>query len=152
MKRQFIVWGGILLFGTSAPAFGQSSNYELESLRPSVEARLGINIPFGGNFKKAKDKPQISLGLRGKTLRKSQHDWTLRPLSGSQFSREVKLALTLEDTPALLLNDQHLSFEEGSYSPDGTLNALDTYDKTVLTIIGVSVAVIAGSIIIVSDD
>ena len=129
------------------PSYAQSSDYQTALKGNSVEARLGVTIPFGGDHRKAQSKPQFAIGLRQETFRPKTHDWAMRPAFEETHVRELKLSLTLEATPTLLMNNQALNL--GKDAP-GTANALDTYDKTVLTVIGVSLAIIAGSIIILS--
>ena len=75
----------------------------------------------------------------------------MHPKKG-QETRKLKLALTFKRTPSLLLNNQLLSFNGENALPEGSLNALDTYDKAILGVIGVSLVVIAGSIIIFAED
>ena len=151
MRLAYVVTTGVCFFGLSAEAYAQSSDYESLRFGQSVEARVGLTIPFGGSHKKANAKPQLALGLRSEHPRNFQHDWALRSLSEPREIREVKLALTLDSSRSFLLNDQPLRFEEESFQLEGQTNALDTYDKTVLTVIGVSLAVIAGTIIIIAD-
>lgn len=156
MKRVFTLTARLCVFalctfGFSSPIYAQSSNYETTRFKNSVEARIGVSIPFGGDHKKAHSKPQFALGLRHETARSYSHDWAMRTVSEPRDVREFKLALTMETKPSFLLNDQVLNFGDESLAPEGTLNALDSYDKTVLTVIGVSLVVIAGSIIIISD-
>ena len=122
----------------------------------SFQARATVTIPFGGHHKSADSKPQLAFGLRSETARANLSDWALRPSSEALEVRELNLALTLEESPTFLLNDQILlSTDRLAAKDDGTekesKGALDTYDKTVLTVIGVSLAVIAGSIIILSE-
>ena len=157
MKRASILTSNLYLlvlctFGLSSPSYAQSSDYVTARFNQSVEARIGISIPFGGTHKKANSKPQFALGLRHETARPYNHDWAMRSVSEQRDVREFKLALTMEAKPSFLMNDQVLHFgDDESLASEGTLNALDTYDKTVLTVIGASLAVIAGSIIILSD-
>ena len=151
MKRTLIITAGFCICGISAPSYAQSSDYENMVRGSSMQARIGVMVPFGGNYKKAQSKPQLSLGLRTKTSRSELHDWGLRPAAAPYDEKELKLALTMEATPRFLMNDQHLKFGDKPLASEGTLNGLDGYDKTVLTVIGVSLAVIAGSIIIISE-
>ena len=116
-----------------------------------MEARVGVTIPFGGDHKTAQSKPQFALGLRQETVRPKTHDWAMRPAIEQTDFRELKLSLTMEASPALLMNDQVLNFQTDALAADDTLNALDTYDKSVLTVIGVSLAVIAGVIVIATS-
>lgn len=151
MKRALILTVGLCMCGISAPSYAQSSDYETMIKGQSMEARIGVTIPFGGDYKKAQSKPQFALGLRTQTTRPERHDWALRPAAAQHDVRELKLALTLEAPPRFLMNDQHLNFRDKPLESESTLNALDGYDKTVLTVIGVSLSVIAGSIIIISE-
>lgn len=140
---------GFITLGLSTAVQAQvSPNF---TTTDSIQARATLTIPFGGDKKTAKGKPQFALGLRSETARANVSDWALRPSFEAVDVREFKLALTLDDTPSVLLNDQLLSFEDRLSANSGQVGALDSYDKTVLTVIGVSLAVIAGSIIIISD-
>lgn len=156
MKRVFTLTAKLCVFalctfGFSSPSYAQSSDYETARFEQSVQARIGVSIPFGGDYKKAHSKPQFALGLRHEAARPYSHDWAMRSVFEQRDVREFKLALTMEAKPSFLMNDQVLNFGDESLAPEGTLNALDPYDKTVLTVIGVSLAVIAGSIIILAD-
>ena len=139
---------GVLCFGLSAPSQAQVNAFTEAN---SLQARATITIPFGGDKKTAKSQPQFALGLRSETARPNISDWALRPSFDVVDVREFKLALTLDDTPSVLLNNQILTFDDELFAKPGQAGALDNYDKTVLTVIGVSLAVIAGSIIILSD-
>lgn len=150
MKRTLIITAGLCLCGLSAPSYAQSSEYENAILGQSTEARVGITIPFGGDHRKAQSKPQFVLGLRQETARPRQRDWALRPATEAANLREFKLSLTMESAPMLLLNDQVMDFGAEAAAAKGTVKALDTYDKTVLTVIAVSLAVIGGIAIAVS--
>jgi len=152
MKPALIFTLMVCATGFSSPVIAQSADYDMEHTSQSVEARIGMKIPIGGDYKKANTKPQIALGLRSEGFRGRSGDWALRANTPWRETREFKLALTLEPAPSLLLNDQVLSLGNKVIVPDGKLNAMDTYDKTVLTVIGVSLAVIAGTLIIVADD
>ena len=149
MKRAYylILTAGLCLSGLSAPAYAQSGGYDAAQFGQTVEARIGVSLPFGGDYKKANAKPQLAFGLRSE-----QRDWALPSLRQPQDTREIKLALTLEAEPNLLLNDQLMQFGGDGFTTDGARHAMDSYDKTILTVIGVSLAVIAGSIIIIADD
>lgn len=147
MRTISILTTGLCLIGLSAPAHGQSSVYDTAQFGQSIEARLGVVIPFGGDYKKPKTKPQLAFNLRSERPRNSQSDWALRPFTEEGEVREFKLAVTFERAPNLLLNNQLVSFGDSRQAPDDRLNALDTYDKTILGVIGVSLVVIAGSII-----
>ena len=151
MRLAYVVTTGVCFFGLSAEAYAQSSDYESLRFGQSVEARVGLTIPFGGSHKKAHSKPQFALGLRQEFAGPKSYDWALRPSFEDTPVRELKLSMTMEKSPTLLLNDQLLNFDEDVLAANGTANALDKYDKTVLTVIGVSLVVIAGSIIIISD-
>ena len=151
MRLAYVVTTGLCLFGLSAEAYAQSSDYEALRFGQSFEARVGVTIPFGGDYGKAHSKPQFALGLRQETARSKSFDWALRPGFEVTPVRELKLSMTMEKSPSLLLNDQLLNFDEDVLAANGTANALDKYDKTVLTVIGVSLAVIAGTIIIIAD-
>ena len=145
---------GLMYLGLASTAQAQISPDFMNT--SSVEARASITIPFGGDRKSKQAKPQFALGLRSETPRSnnfaSNHlDWALRSPFNAVERREVKLAFTLEDKPAMLLNDQVILSEGQLYAKDDNSGTLDTYDKTVLTVIGVSLVVIAGTIIIISD-
>ena len=133
------------------PSYAQTSDFERALRGSAPEARVSVTIPFGGDNKKAQSKPQLSLGLRQETARLKTQDWAMRNDFESKNFKELKLSLTLESSPKLMMNGQLLSFNADAPAAAGTANALDTYDKTVLTVIGASLAVIAGSIIILSD-
>ena len=152
MKTIFTLTLGLGLIAFSAPVHGQSARYDLGHFDQSVEARIGILIPFGGNHKKANTKPQLALSLRGEGPRHHRDAWTVSAPEKGQETRKLKLALTFERTPSLLLNNQLLSFNGENALPEGSLNALDTYDKAILGVIGVSLVVIAGSSIIFAED
>lgn len=152
MKRVLMIASILSGISLCAPANAQSAGYDMPQLHHSVEARIGLTVPFGGDYKKVAGKPQLAFDLRSDGPRSNPQDWVLRANAEPRDFRKVKLALTLEPEPSFLLNDQVVRLGDNDLSPDGTLNALDTYDKTVLTVIGVSLAVIAGSIIIISDD
>ena len=148
MRLAYVVTTGVCFFGLSAEAYAQSSDYESLRFGQSVEARVGLTIPFGGDYGKAHSKPQFALGLRQEIARPKSFDWALRPGFEVTPVRELKLSMTMEKSPSLLLNDQLLNFEGDALAANGTADALDNYDKTVLTVIGVSLVVIAGSILI----
>ena len=152
MKTIFTLTLGLGLIAFSAPVHGQNARYDMDHFDQSVEARIGILLPFGGNHKKANTKPQLALSLRGEGPRHHRGAWTISSPEKGQEVRKLKLALTFERTPSLLLNDQLLSFSEDRPLPEGGLNALDTYDKAILGVIGVSLVVIAGSIIVFAED
>lgn len=151
MKHLHMFIAGVCCCGFSMPSYAQSSDFERAFKDNAMEARVGITIPFGEDNRKAQSKPQFALGLRQETSRPGAHDWAMRPSFEETNARELKLSLTLEAAPTLLMNDQVLNFEKDA-SSSGTVNALDKYDKTVLTVIGASLVVIAGSIIILSDN
>ena len=140
---------GLITLGFSAAAQAQVSPDFTAT--DSFQARATITIPFGGDRKKAQSKPQFALGLRSETARPNVSDWALRPSFDAVDVREFKLGLTFEDRPTILLNDQVLPLGDALSVNAGQAGALDKYDKTVLTVIGVSLAVIAGSIIILAD-
>jgi len=152
-KRYRRAMQGVVLavfgFGFSSAAQAQiSPNF---TAADSFQARATLTIPFGGDKKTANAKPQFAVGLRRETARSNVSDWGLRPSFEAMDVREFKLALTLDETPSVLLNDQLFTFGDELSANAEQAGALDNYDKSVLTIIGVSLAVIAGSIIIISD-
>ena len=151
MKSILMFTASLCLMGLSAPAFGQSVGYDSAQYGQSIEARIGLMVPFGGDYKKTETKPQLAFNLRSEPPRNSPRDWALRPFAEEGDVREFKLAVTFEREPNLLLNNQVLSFGDVRQAPDDRLNALDTYDKTILGVIGVSLVVIAGSIIVFAE-
>lgn len=46
------------------------------------------------------------------------------------------------------MSDQHLSFDTTAVTTDGTAAGLDTYDKSVLTVIAASLAIIAAAFVL----
>ncbi len=139
--------GLMTIFATPAQA-QMSAAFTQDS---DLQARATFTIPFGGDSQKSTSKPQLSLGFRSETVRPGVSDWALRPTYESVDIREFKLSLTVEDTPTLLLNDQALMFGDQFSAKDGKKSGLDTYDKTVLTVIAGSLAVIVGVIAVTAD-
>lgn len=126
------------------PAFTDANN---------LQARATLTIPFGGDSKGSDAKPQLALGFRSESLRPNISDWALRPSAEVYEVREFKLALTIEDTPALLMNDQVLMIGDqlSAKEEDKASGGMDTYDKTVLTVIAGSLAVIVGVIAVTAS-
>lgn len=61
MKRTLIITTGICMCWLSAPSYAQSSSYKNAMLGHFMEARISITIPFGGDVKSKKYKPQLAL-------------------------------------------------------------------------------------------
>jgi len=147
MKNQICI-AAIFSFAFSGSAFGQT--YSGLTPRSDFQARASVTLPFGGEGRSVKSKPQFSLGLRsGTTGRRHHPEWMFKEAQ----IREVKIGLTLEARPSFLMNEQVLFVPDALHADETEKSgSLDTYDKTVLTVIGASLAVIAGSIIILADE
>lgn len=150
MKTLHIMTAAISLTAFVAmPAQAQMSTAFAQD--SDLQARATVTIPFGGNGRTSASKPQLALGFRSETVRPGAADWALRPTYESVDAREFKLSLTIEDTPTLLLNDQALTFGDQLSAKDDQRSGLDTYDKTVLTVIAGSLAIIVGVIAVTAD-
>lgn len=153
MKRYLVLISVLCsLLGLSAPATAQVVLHDGSQFNEGLEARIGLSIPFGGNYKNAASKPQFALSLRSENSRNLRQDWPLRPPASMREVPELKIALTAERAPSLLFNDQFLmNFGEDVHADDERLGALDKYDKVILGVIGISLAVIATSIIVIAE-
>lgn len=124
-----------------------------------LQGRVSVVIPFGdiaeSQKQSAKYAPKLAFGLRHEQRRTDQPDWMLRSQAEAFEAREVNFSLTFGESRAVLLNDKILFQPEilraGDEDNQEESGSLDTYDKTVLTVIGVSLAVIAGTIVIVAE-
>lgn len=73
-----------------------------------MEARLGITIPFGGDGKSKKSKPELALIGRRTHSNGASNDWALKPDLTRNNYVENRLALTLSAEPELRLNGQEI--------------------------------------------
>jgi len=140
-------------------AFPVSAQFNSDTDRYDLQGRVSVVIPFdniGASLKSpAKYAPKLSFGVRHEQSVTAQTDWMLHPRAEAFERRDINFSLTFGESRAVMLNDQIL------FQPDILMRnenrhqaksgGLDTYDKTVLTVIGVSLAVIAGTIIAVTD-
>lgn len=106
MKRIFLTTAALCIGAIAAPADAQSSDFERAMSNPSMEARIGLTITFGGDGKSSRSKPQLALMARRSQPRHASIDWAMK--SGFQDTDfiETRLALTLSEQPELRLNDQ----------------------------------------------
>jgi len=150
MKRYLILMVGFCMASIAMPSYAQYSDYENAVLGHSMEARMGLTIPFGGDQKKAHSKPQLMIGLRHDYSQIPIQDWIIRPTTDVSNVKEFNLSLTLDSHPTLLINNDVFDFGIKPLEENYAASALDTYDKSVLTVIGVSLVVIASSILVLS--
>lgn len=106
MKRLLLISAAIGLLGFAAPCYAQSSDYETALLGQSMEARVGVTIPFGGNGKSKSSKPQLALIGRRTSSDRASIDWAMKPGLVQNEYVETRLALTLSAEPELRLNDR----------------------------------------------
>ena len=147
MKHTLIITAGLCVASLALPCHAQSSNYENAILGQSMEARVGITIPFGGDGKSKKSKPQLTLIGRRTQSNRSSIDWAMKPSFGKNDYVETRLALTLSGDPELRFNDQaiyHFDTEQADLS-DGVKTAGKVAlgaGLVVLTVVVVGVVVI----------
>jgi len=144
--------GAGLVLATATSAAAQIGP---DSLAPSdIQARATVTLPFGAQDKSVKHAPRLSLGLRSETQTAlSDADWVR---ADRAEVREVNLGFALDGSSAVLINDQLLWAPDAFYADEPSpepkpRGGLDTYDKSVLTVIAVSLTVIGGSILILAD-
>lgn len=143
MKRILILTAGLCMTVLAAPSQAQTSEYENMILGQSMEARIGITIPFGGDGSSKASEPQLQLiGRRTGASRRSL-DWAMKPDGGQDNYVETRLALTLSETPVLRLNDQEF-YEFGSEQAQ-LGGGVETVGKVILV-----TAVVAGMVILVA--
>lgn len=155
MLSKFMMGAASVLF-TTLPASAQLGP---DNDHNGLQGRVSVVIPFGdigaSQKRTAKYAPKLSFGLRHEQRRLSHPDWLLRTQSEAFETRDVNFSLTLGESRAVLLNDQILFQPDILMADDkdskDKSGGLDSYDKTVLTVIGVSLVVIAGTIIAISD-
>ena len=108
MKHILILTAGLCLFGFAVPAHAQISDYENAIMGQSMEARVGVTIPFGGDGKSKTSKPQLALIGRRTQSDRNAVDWAMKPGLIQNDYVETRLALTLSAEPELRLNGQEI--------------------------------------------
>jgi len=119
MKRILLGIAGLSLTALAAPTFAQTSDFETAMLGQSVDARVGIIIPFGGDRKSKNTKPQLALMSRRTNTNRASIDWAIKPNFGEEAHIETRLALTLSAEPQLRLNGQGIYDFGGAQSDLG---------------------------------
>ena len=115
MRHILILSAGLCAAWLSTPCTAQNSDYENAMRGQNMEARIGVTIPFGGDGKSTKRKPQLEFIGRRSGSNQRSIDWAMKPEHDRNEFVETRLALTLTDTPELRLNDHPLySFETDS--------------------------------------
>jgi hypothetical protein len=145
MKRTFITIAGLCLGMLAAPCFAQSSDFERALSGPSMEARIGITIPFGGDKKSESYSPQLTLIGRRTDSGRASIDWAVKPSLGQTDYVETRLSLTLTGEPQLQLNGSEIyGFEaEDAYLSDG----VKTAGKVALVAGAVAVVVVGVAVV-----
>jgi len=148
MKRILILSAAIAGFCAS-PAQAQLGPDSYPGL--DTQLRASVSIPFGTKTGSQTTAPKLALSVRQET--RNATDWMRRDTQA-----EMSFGLSLDRSLTFSLNDAPLhSFGETLYAQDETPDSdgkdpgLDGYDKTVLTVIGGSLTVIAVSILLLAD-
>lgn len=106
----------LALLPTAAQA--QSSDFNHPFARQGSEARMSFTIPLGHSSDKTKTAPRLNLGVRHYTQPSpSSLDWML---ADPHAFKDVRIGLTLEDTPKLMMNGQVLALSEEEQANIGT--------------------------------
>jgi len=114
MKHILTLMAGFCVAGLAVPSHAQISDYENAILGQNIEARIGVTIPFGGDGKSRKSKPELALIGRRIDSDRAPIDWALRSDSIQTGYVETRLALTLSAEPKIKLNGQEIyQFQSG---------------------------------------
>lgn len=144
MKRIFTTAAGLSLAVFAAPAHAQTSDYETALRGQSMEARVGLTIPFGGDRRSKTSKPQLALITRRTQASSASVDWAMKPgLKRTEYV-ETRLALTLSTRPQLRLNGQEIYDFGGEHVP--VSDEVKTAGKIAL---GAGLVVVAAAIVVV---
>lgn len=84
----------------------QTSDFDNAFAPRGAEARVSLTIPFGGDTKRAKSKPQLALVGRQYQSNRQSIDWAVKSSAHAAEFTETRLALTLSAQPELRFNDQ----------------------------------------------
>ena len=144
MKHILILSAGLCLFGLAGPAHAQTSDYENAIMGQSMEARIGVTIPFGGDGKSKKSKPQLALIGRRTQPDRASIDWAMKPGLVQNNYVETRLALTLTEQPELRLNGQAI-YDFGDEQADVS-DGVKTAGKVAL---GTGLVVLAAAVVFV---
>ena len=64
MKSILMFTASLCLMGLSAPAYGQTSDFERAFAQQGTQARISFSIPLGHSLNKTKTAPRLNFGVR----------------------------------------------------------------------------------------
>lgn len=144
MKPNLILMTGLCIFGFAGPSYAQMSDYENSLIGQSMEARVGVTIPFGGDGKSKKSKPQIDFMTRRTQSDRTSVDWAMKPGLVRNDYVETRMSLTLSAEPELRLNGQEI-YDFGGEQADVS-DGVKTAGKVAL---GAGLVVLAAAVVLV---
>ena len=121
-------------------AQAQSSHFDRAFAPQGAEARVSFTIPLGNSPDKTKTAPRLGFAVRNyEQSSRSSTDWML---ADADPYREMRLGLTLEDTPTLMLNDEVLHMPQDEQANIGTAGKIGI-GVVAVALVGVAIIAIA---------
>ena len=143
MKHLSIFVATLCLGGLSTPSFAQSSDFDQAFASQGAEARVSLTIPLGNSADRPKTAPRLGFAVRNYEDSTGQSaDWML---SGAAPYREMRLGLTLENAPKLMMNDKVLRLSDDEQTNIGTAG------KVGLGVAAAAVVVVAAGVIFLAS-
>lgn len=116
--------------------YAQSQDFDPAFARQGAEARISFTVPLGGSEDKSKTAPRLNFGIRNYTQPSAASlDWMR---SDGQNYQDVRLGLTIETLPKLMLNEQILLLPETEQANIGTAGKIGL-GVAAVAVVGVAV-------------
>jgi hypothetical protein len=144
MKHILTLMAGFCVAALAVPSHAQISDYENAILGQNIEARVGVTIPFGGDGKSIKSKPELALIGRRINSDRASIDWATKTDFVQSDYVETRLAVTLSAEPELRLNNR--SFYQFETQQTDVSDGVKTAGKVAL---GAGLVVLAAAVVFV---